>query len=391
MVYIMKVLLIDVNYNNSSTGKIVYELAKALNSTGHKAIVAYGRGQSYNDGIGIKISTTAEVYFHAFMARISGINGYFSHFATNKLLRLIDNFQPDVIHLHDIHGYFLNYGPLFNSIKDKQVKKIFTFHSEFMYTGKCGHAKECLKFTHECHHCPQLREYPKSYFFDFTKQMFNAKKEYFEGLENFKIVLPSEWMRKRTKLSFLGNEDLNVILNGVDSELFMKSIKFKSKKNVTVLSVIKDLDDPVKGFEWLVKIASSELFSDVSFICVGKSKFKLKLPNNLEVTNSILNLNELALYYREASVFLITSKFESFSMVTLEATASGLPVVGFSVGGIPEATFGNNDYLVDYGSQEIYMKLRFVLDNIDQCKPNVNYDKISISRMTKEYISLYES
>jgi glycosyltransferase involved in cell wall biosynthesis len=171
-----KILLIDVNCKNSSTGKIVYDLFQYLNAKGRNAEVCYGRGPSIKEKGIYKFGLDFETFFHAAFARITGYNGYFSPLSTIRLIKYIKKFKPDIIHIHELHAYFINIKQLFNFIKKNHIKVITTLHCEYMYTGKCGHAYDCIKYRSCCGKCPALHEYPKSLFFDKTKQMFLMKK-----------------------------------------------------------------------------------------------------------------------------------------------------------------------------------------------------------------------
>ena len=384
----MRILYVDVNYGESSTGKIVQDLAKGAIEKGHLATVAYGRGIKSKDYIGFKFAFDLETYFHAFMARITGINGHFSPISTHRLIRYIKRTKPELVHLHDLHGYYLNFGRIINYLKKNKIRTFFTFHSEFMYTGKCGHAKGCNKFELTCHQCPQLKEYPKSYLLDFTKLMHSQKKNYFDGFNNLKIIVPSEWMKKRVQRSFLSDLDIKVIYNGVDTKLFNIVTKEKSSK-IRILSVINDIHDPIKGYNWFIKIANH--FKELEFSLLSKNAHIKDLPSNVTLIKGPLKKESMPSIYNGSDALLMISQYESFSMVTSEAIACGVPVIGFAVGGVPEATYGNTDYLVDYGSNRIYEMISdFISSYMNKI---VNYDKyqISIERMIDEHMEYYEN
>lgn len=213
----MKILLIDVNCKYSSTGKIVYDLFQRLKEDGHEATICYGRGELIREEGIYKFGLDWETNIHAGLARITGLNGYYSYFSTQRLIKYIDQFEPDVIHIHELHAYFVNIKPLIEYIKKKNIKTIWTFHCEYMYTGKCGHSYECTNFETGCGKCPLVHEYPKSLFFDRTRKMFKDKKKILEDWE-FTIVVPSQWLADRVKRSFLKNKKILIIYNGIDTE-----------------------------------------------------------------------------------------------------------------------------------------------------------------------------
>jgi putative colanic acid biosynthesis glycosyltransferase len=392
----MKVLLIDVNCKHSSTGKIVYDLYRELNKQGHTASIAYGRGSQINEPNILKYGYDLETLFHVFMTRITGLTGYFSWFSTRRLLRHIKSFQPDIVHLHDLHGYHLNIGELMSYLKKHSLKTLLTLHSEFYYTGKCGHAKECVGFESTCGNCPLLREYPKSLSFDFTKFMLKQKKEWFSNWNNLILTTPSRWMKNRVKRSFLRDFPLYVIENGLDSNTFTKRIEvdiFKEYRNnysKLVLSIIPNLKDPIKGYDWVRSIASNGKLGSFLFVVVTKAVDKKIQEGNLLFIPYLSNQTMLADIYSSVDIFMITSKYESFSMISLEAFSCGLPVVGFDVGGVSEAVQGNSEYLVPYGSADIIEEI-LSASKIDSSIFVIDKYKISSQRMLKEFTDVYFS
>ena len=200
----MRILHVDVNYKHSSTGRIVYELSQAAKAQGHSVFATYGRGQKDDDPDAFKFGYDFETMIHALLTRITGLTAYFSPFSTIRLINKIKKFQPDIVHLHDLHGYFLNIGQLINYLKSTSIRVVWTFHCEFMYTGKCANTKSCNKFESECNNCPLLRDYPKTWFFDFTKFMYHQKKNWFnEFSQLLRIITVSDWLKEKVGKSFL--------------------------------------------------------------------------------------------------------------------------------------------------------------------------------------------
>ena len=204
----MRVLLLDVNCKYSSTGKIVYDLYTQLRRNGHEAAIGYGRGTLVREEYIYRFSPQWEVYIHALLTRITGYTGRYSPIATRRLIRIIKKFQPDVVHLNDMHGYFVNIIPLVEYLKKSKIKTVWTFHCEFMYTGKCGHSYECTQWQEKCYKCPRLKDYPQSWFWDKTEKMFMEKKNAFENFSDLVIVSPSKWLANRIRLSFFKDKDI---------------------------------------------------------------------------------------------------------------------------------------------------------------------------------------
>lgn len=273
-----RVLLIDVNCKFSSTGKIVYNLFKGLKEDGREAAICYGRGDEIHEEGIYKFGLDWETNIHAGLARITGYNGCFSPLSTKRLIAYIEEFQPDVIHIHELHAYFVNIKPLLEYIKKRKIKVVWTFHCEYMYTGKCGHAYSCTNFMHGCGKCPAVHEYPKSLFIDRTKQMFSMKRKAMNGLD-VEIVAPSEWLAKRVKMSFLQNVKISIIHNGIDTNIFKeqntKSLRNELKipsENQVVLAVAPDIISESKGGKWVLKLAESMKDKPITFILIGARK-----------------------------------------------------------------------------------------------------------------------
>lgn len=342
----MRVLLIDVNCNSGSTGKIVYDLYQGLRADGHEAAICYGRGKLVKGENIFKFGLDWETYIHAGLARITGLNGYFSPFSTRRLIHFIEEFKPDVVHIHELHAYFVNHQPLLNYLKRKKIKIIWTFHCEYMYTGKCGHAFDCDKWKTECKNCTAVHSYPKSLFFDFTKTMFREKKKLLEDMD-VTVIAPSDWLAKRIEMSFLKNKKIVVIHNGVEAKKIFypreqKDI-IKLKKNYglsnkkIVLSVAPNIMNDSKGGKKILEISKSFIGKPVHFVLVGTNENKT-IGDNVTLIKRTSNQDELALWYSSADVFLICSTKETFSMTCAEAIACGTSVIGFKAGA-PETVF----------------------------------------------------
>lgn len=397
----MKVLLIDVNCKHSSTGKIVYDLYTNLNQHGHTAAICYGRGPLVKGTWIYRFSSIIESYLHALLTRITGLTGIYSPFATFKLIKFIKKFKPDVIHIHELHAYFVNIAPLINYLKKENIKTIWTFHCEFMYTGKCGYTYECEKWKSECYSCPQVKEYPKSLFFDFTKKMFNDKKELFMGFNNLTIVTPSKWLADRVRQSFLKEKEIIVIHNGIDTKNIFYPRNYehiKLKHNLTdeklVLAVAPNLMDERKGGKWVLKLAKRFQGEKVKFILIGIDDLAQGFDDNVIALDRTSNQVELAEYYSIADVFIICSEKETFSLTCAEAICCGTPIRGFK-SGAPETIFtGEYANFITYGDlNTLEIEVRNILQNSlskDDCS-QYGVKNYSLDVMYKEYFKLYSS
>ncbi|RHO57307.1 glycosyltransferase [Eubacterium sp. AM05-23] len=352
----MRVLQIDVNCKSGSTGKIAYDLHTQLIKDGHISAVCYGRGEKINEPNIYKFGYDLETKIHAGLTRMTGLTGCYSYFSTKRLLKFMRAFRPDVVHIHELHAYFVNLKPVIRYLKEKKIKTIWTFHCEFMYTGKCGYAYECENWKTECGKCPHLKDYPKSFFFDFTKKMFRDKKNLLSDFENLTIITPSQWLADRAKQSFLGDKGIQVIHNGVDTENVFYPRNFehlKKRHHLTdekiILAVAPDLMSERKGGRYVVELAEMMKGENVKFILIGVEDLSEKFPDNVIALGRTDNQIELAEYYSMADVFVICSERENFPTTCVEAICCGTPVCGFDVGGTKETTPVNFGLFVNYG------------------------------------------
>jgi putative colanic acid biosynthesis glycosyltransferase len=399
----MKIALIDVNYNYGSTGKIVASLDIILNNKGYKTEVYFGRKGISNKSNIIKISSNFEIIFHAACTRLTGLTDQFSYFSTQKLIRHLEDFKPDVVHLHDIHGYFLNIYTLVEYLKNKLIPTTWTFHSDYMFTGKCGFSGECDKWKIECNNCPKLQSYPKSFFFDFSRHLFNKKKSIFKDFNLLHLVAPTKWLADRMSQSIIKNKKISVIPNGIDLNNFSikKNNNFKlnlgiKDKDFVVLSIISS--NPLKGSKWIFELAERNIEKSIVFVLLEtESKFYKNIKNNknIIIIPYVSDQKLLSNYYSIADIFLITSQEESFSMPCIESLASGTPVIGFKNGGAEQVVMENYGKFVGYGDlnalHDLLSKIKeshIKLKSKEECAQfaKKNYSDI---QMVHSYNSIY--
>ena len=400
----MKILLIDVNCKQGSTGKIVYDLYKGCNLIGYTAAVCYGRGTVVEESNILKFSRDIEMYAHAFLTRITGLTGCYSFFATQRLLKFIESFKPDVVHIHELHAYFVNIRPLLNYLKKNGIKTVWTFHCEFMYTGKCGHAYECEKWKTECGKCPNIKGYPSSFFFDFTKKMFNEKKMLFNHYNNLTIVTPSQWLADRVNLSFLNKKDIKIVHNGIDTQNIFKprnferlKLKHAILKEKIVLTIASGLLSEQKGGRYILEIAKRMKGENIKFILIGVDKTSEKFDSNVIALGRTANQMELAEYYSMADITVLPSKKETFSLICAESLACGTPIIGFDSGAPSEVAPEGYGIFVPYGNvNEMEIVLRLALNNRNNLRDSYECVRFSRERydksvMVNKYIDIYKN
>ncbi len=332
----MKILMINSVCGIRSTGRICTELADKYIADGHIVKVAYGREQvpdKYKE-ISMRISNNMDVYFSALKARLLDNEGFNNISATKRFLRWADEYNPDLLWLHNLHGYYINLDLLFRWIKSRpnmQVK--WTLHDCWAFTGHCAYFTfvKCEKWKENCYNCVQKRQYPKSIFCDNSRNNFKRKKELFLGISNMTIVTVSHWLENLVKQSFLKEYPIEVQYNTINTKVFKPTVSdfrqkngLKSKK--IVLGVASFWSDR-KGLGDFIKLAEM-LDDNYAIVMVGLSKKQLKhIPRKIMGFTRTNNVKELVEIYSAADVFVNPSRQETFGLTTLEAISCGTPAI----------------------------------------------------------------
>ncbi|MDD2983065.1 MAG: glycosyltransferase [Crocinitomicaceae bacterium] len=331
----MKVLQINTIVNSESTGRIAEDIGKVLIANGHESFIAYGRGSRPSQSNLIKIGDIKDVYLHGFRTLLTDQHGLGSYSATKSFIEQIEVIKPDIIHLHNIHGYYINYQVLFNYIKVEKIPVVWTFHDCWPFTGHCSHFEQilCTKWLTHCEKCPINYKYPRS-FADRSYKNFDDKKAAFLQVKSLTIITPSKWLAKLVSQSFLKEYSVKTINNGIDLKSFQTP---KLKENNKMILGVASTWSNAKGlndFVELRKIISEE----VKIVLIGLSKSQIKkLPNNITGICKTDSVAELAKWYQEASVFVNPTYLDNFPTTNIEALACGTPVITYDTGGSPES------------------------------------------------------
>lgn len=388
----MKILMINVVCGIRSTGRICTDLAAALEVQGHEVKIAYGREKvpEQFQKYAVRIGSDFEVKLHGIKARLLDGCGFGSRKATEKFIEWVKKYDPDVIHLHNIHGYYINVEVLFNYLKTCGKKIIWTLHDCWSFTGHCVYFDYvgCDKWKTGCGCCPQKSEYPARIGPDMSKKHYETKKKLFTGIKDMTLVTPSQWLADLISQSYLKEYRTRIIFNGVDTDTFKptkSNIKeqYNCQEKKIVLGVAS-VWDKRKGFDSFVEL-SKWLDSSYQIILVGLSKEQIeKLPKNIigiERTNSA---NELAALYSAAYVFVNPTLEDNYPTTNIEAIACGTPVITYDTGGSPESAnmYGCNIPKKDFSA------LLTAIKNLTQIEiGNIDVD---FKNAVQKYMYLYE-
>lgn len=347
--------------NSGSTGHIAEELGKLAIQNGWESYIAYGRNPRQSSSKAIKIGSKLGIYFHVFLSRFFDRHGFGSYFATKKLIKQIKEIKPDVIHLHNVHGYYLNIKLLFEYLKTVDTQIVWTLHDCWSFTGHCSHytAVGCDKWQAICYKCPQKTQYPKS-FFDNSKRNYKDKKKLFCGIKNLTIVTPSEWLAEEVKKSFLKGYPVKVINNGIDLNVFKPAVL---ERKFIILGVASTWTER-KGFDDFIKLADM-LHADEEIVLVGLSEKQIEsLPKdkNIRGIRRTESQQQLAELYSQSLCFVNPTYEDTFPTTNIEALACGTPVITYKTGGSPEIIDEETGVVVEQGD------LNAIRDNIDNLK-----------------------
>lgn len=368
----MKILQVNCVYRKGSTGKIVADIHAELQKQGIFSVVCYGRGEKIIEPNVYKTCPEWYSKLNHLLTRYSGIMYGGLFISTQKLITIIEKEQPDIVHLHCINGYFVNIYRIVSYLKKHKIKTVLTLHAEFMYTANCGIAFECEKWKTGCGNCKDYKRYTESKFIDGTHRSWTLMKKAFEGFENLIITSVSPWLENRAKQSpILGHAQHTTVFNGLDTSIFKiyNGAETRKKYGISLdrpfvfhatASFTTDIHS-LKGGRFICELANR--CPNILFVVAGPYGQGLDIPENVKLLGRVADQHELAKLYSAADVTLITSKRETFSMVTAESLCCGTPVVGFKAGGPESIAIPEFSYFVDYEDVDAMLKAIYDLMN----------------------------
>lgn len=396
-----KILQINVVANSGSTGKITEKIGDLIIANGWESYIVYGRWARESKSQLYHIGNRIEILTHGLLSLFFDLHGRGSIFATRNLISYIKSLQPDIIHLHNIHGYYVNYSLLFDYLETLNIPIIWTLHDCWSFTGHCVHytAARCNKWQNGCKDCPNRWDYPKS-LTDNSYKNYIWKKNAFTKSRNLTIVTVSKWLKEEVEKSFLNKYPITIINNGIDICTFKPKPsnirqKYRIEKKFMILSVAtqwvkrKGLDDFIK----LSKIISN----DICIVLVGVTNKQIsKLPHNIVGIQRTEDVEEMVKLYTTADVYVSFSEEETFGMTIIESMACGTPAIVYNSTACSELINNKVGYVVNvHDVESAYScvmeikesgKERFSNYCIEHVK-NKYSDKVTF----KKYIDLYNN
>lgn len=339
----MKILQINSVSDYGSTGRNIIELTHYFHKRGNKVFIAYGHGSSSHSA-SHKVGGVIENHFHNLYSRVFGLHGYCSKQGTRKLIKYIEDIDPDVIHLNNLHIYYLNFELLFQFLVKFNKPIVWTLHDCWAFTGRCSHytVAKCYKWQSSCTSpCPVLKTHTPSLFFDRTDKMFKDKARWFTALPNVEIVTVSDWLKEEVKKSYLSKYRIRTIYNWVDHGTFKQMEVLASDYTRLCIPFGKRIVLAITAhwegtkLEDVIKLAGL-LKNDQLLLVIGNLPSKINLPSNVIHIKYVHSIDTLVLLYNIADVYIHLSTEDTFGKVIVEAMSCGTPVVGYQSTAIPE-------------------------------------------------------
>ncbi|MBO4841857.1 MAG: glycosyltransferase [Bacteroidales bacterium] len=387
---------------NTSTGRIMREIGELAMASGWDSYVAYSGardGMPQHSSQLVPVGDKLDLAVHAAATRLFDAHGLASKRGTRQFIERIRTIDPDVIHIHNIHGYFLNYPLLFKYLQESGKPVVWTIHDCWLYTGHCYYysAAHCSKWQTGCGHCPQKRAFPASWLFDRSARNLRDKQRAFGALENLTIVPVSDWIRQEMASSILADKHYQVIHNGIDLDTFRpEAEEAEGKAEGTQILGVASIWLEEKGWSDLMRLAG-QLRTGEKLVLVGRTteEQRRQLPAGVELIERTENIGRLAALYARSTVFVNPTWQDNYPTVNLEAIACGTPVVTYRTGGSVESVTDGTGFVVEQGDVDGMLARVRELAAADRAATTDRCRAWALAHFRKEdcyqhYIRLYE-
>lgn len=351
-------LQINVTANWGSHGKVAEMIGRKAIAKGWNSYIAYGRNMNPSRSKLIKIGSKLDFYFHILGTRLFDKHGLCSTRATRKFINIIDRINPDIVHIHNIHGYYINYKVLLDYLSRKNYRVVVTMHDCWIITGHCAHFfwHNCSKWKIGCYHCQWHKSYPSAQFMDNSKNAYNLKKTLFQSIQNLTIVPVCKWLADFIPDSYMKGASVCVIHNGIDTNVFKPNensdeikVKYGIPLDKKMIIGVASIWVSHRGQQDMLRV-QNVLGDDYITVFIGLNDEQIyQLPSNCVGIKRTNNAAELAALYSAANVYLNPSYCDSFSTTNIEALSCGTPVVAYKTGGNTESLTNNTGVIVECG------------------------------------------
>ena len=400
ILFMKKVLIINTTINKGGAARIASDLFEGLNLN-FNIFFAYGRNKNISNTKTFYFGNKIELFIHVFLVRFLGLEGLGSYFSTKKLINFIKKEKFDLINIHNLHGYYLNFFTLINFLKKTKIPIIYSLHDEWPITWLPAHSLGCEHCKNGRGNCTNNYSYPKNYFPFFVKYMLNKKRKIFSDGLNMSIVCPSVWLKNNIENSFLNKFKINVIPNSIDTNIFLPALNknilriknsLPTDKKIILFSA-SNLNDKSKGIKYIIEAA--EILKDKNYIFVGLGNGKIKETQNIKILGYIHDKKKLAEIYSLSDIFCFASTAETFLLSVAEALSCGIPVVGFDIPVVKELINDNFGILTKKDSKSLAESLENLSANknkmseMGQSGRKLIVENYSEEIFLKRYLDMY--
>lgn len=388
----MKVLQINSVCGYGSTGRIATDIYDSLEKKEHECLIAYGRGKSLEKYNTYKVSNNLDFAYHVLKTRFLDLHGFGSKIATKRLVKKIKEYKPDIIHLHNLHGYYLNVEVLFDFLREAKIPVVWLLHDQWPISGHSAYFDLNSKgeIPEKSLNKHQKYEYPKSLIIDNSKRNYKNKQEIFSNVEKLTIVTPSLWLTNLVKKSYLSEYNIETIYNGINLDVFRcRETQKNNKKIVLGVASVWEERKGLKYFDFL----ANRLDKDYEVVLVGiNAKQREKINKKITTIERTSSIEELANIYSQAHVFVNPTLNDNFPTTNIEALACGTPVITFDTGGSPEALTKKTGIVVEKGNEKKLLEAVYQIESMniktEECRKQA--EKFDLNSVYDKYITIYE-
>lgn len=382
-------------FPNKATGAIMFSIHNQVKKNENwDSFVVWGRGREPKDDVHeYSMQCGWEMMLHGALSRVFDRTGFYSNYATEQLLKRLDYLMPDIIQLHNLHGYYINVKMLFEWIRYRNIPVVWTLHDCWSFTGHCAYFDyaNCSKWKTGCYNCILKKSYPASFLFDNSKRNWERKKEIF-CYKRLWLVTPSKWLHDLVGMSFLQGSRCSVIHNGIDTNIFKPSANTSITNGKFKLLGVASEWTPRKGLQDFIELFKMLDPKQVEIKLVGLTEKQIQsLPKDIIGMKRTDNVEQLVKLYQDADLFFNPTYEDNYPTTNIEALACGTPVCTYHTGGSIESIDENNGFVVQKSDLKVVKKI--IEDNLDNRKMglqlNTDIHAISKEAMAEQYVKLY--
>ena len=389
--------LVQINtFPYKATGSIMMSIHNAATVAGIDSYVVWGRGRKPENDHEFSIEDDIEIKIHGLLTRLTDRTGFFSKKATRNLLGILDLINPDIVHLHNIHGYYVNIPMLFGYLESKKIKVVWTLHDCWTFTGHCAYYSMigCEKWKDGCNHCPQKKTYPTSVLMDSSRWNWEQKRRYFTSVDPV-LVPVSDWLAGEVRKSYFKNSLIRTIYNGISLEKYHPvesdiRTQLEMKNKFMILCLASEWTER-KGYQDIIKLAGM-LDDNSHIVMIGDLKEEIEEVEHLTILPRVNDLKDLLKLYTAADVVFNPSLEETFGMTSIEAHACGTPTIVYDVTALSEVMSEFPELIVEKHDLEAVLDIiqKLSVERVAPEKLREGCKKYREEIQIQEYLNLYE-